>query len=78
MKNEPRRALPADVLRELRYEIARAELEYDDNYRAYRARDNHMREDFTKIRRDGCCGSFETSIVDDAGDKWIVGCNYGH
>lgn len=70
--------IPADVLDELRYEIGRNDLEYADNYRAYRRKDAFGYDEFIAKRKRGCCGSFETSIVDEAGDEWMVGCNYGH
>jgi len=70
--------IPDEILEALSYEIARADLECDDNYRAYRLRDSHLRPEFMISQRKGCCGVFETSYVDNAGDKWIMACNYGH
>ncbi len=69
--------VPKQVWENLEYEIARAELEYADNYRAYRVKDDLCREAFLQAVRQGCCGSFESSTT-VAGDKWIIGCNYGH
>ncbi len=70
--------LPADVIKELQYEISKANLEYADNYRGYRYKDKHMFNKYLEAKNKGCCGSFETHIYDSKGDKWIVGCNYGH
>ena len=70
--------LPDDVLFELRYEIARANLEYDDNHRGYRVKDKLHFNDFLEKQRRGCCGEFEITVLDSNGDKWVVGCNHGH
>lgn len=70
--------LPSDVLRELLLEIVKAELEYADNFRGYRYKDKHLFNEFIKAKDQGCCGVFETYVFDDEGNKWIVGCNYGH
>jgi hypothetical protein len=70
--------IPEDVLRELRYEIGRADLDCANNYRAYRCKDSHLYDEWMAARKRGCCGFYETSIVDDNGDRWMVGCNYGH
>lgn len=70
--------IPTEVRHELQYEIARHELEYADNYRAYRVRDNFLFDDWSTAYHQGCCGSFDTVITLKNGEKWIVGCNYGH
>lgn len=70
--------IPKDVLEAIEYEVGRAGLEYADNYRAYRRKDGYMRDEFIAARKNGCCGFYEVSIIDVAGDHWIVGCNHGH
>ena len=70
--------IPEDVLYELKYEIGRNDLEYVDGYRAYRVKDNYLREEYRKVRDGGCCGEMKIGVTDSIGDKWIVGCNYGH
>lgn len=70
--------VPQEVWACLEYEILRAELEYADNLRAYRHKDQHLLTEFREAERCGCCGVFETSVVDDDGQKWVVACNYGH
>ena len=70
--------IPVDVMEALDYEVARAGLEYVDNYRAYRYKDSFGYDEFIASRKRGCCGFFETTIVDENHDTWMVGCNYGH
>ena len=69
---------PDDVADAMRYEIARAELDYVDNHRAYRINDEWLKESFKAAKRAGCCGSFETKVKLKNGESWVVGCNYGH
>jgi len=69
--------VPEQVWADLEYEIARAELEYADNLRAYRYKDGRGLEAYKRAERRGCCGSFETSTMVE-GEKWIIGCNFGH
>ena len=70
-------AVPEQVWDDLQYEIERNELEYADNFRAYRVSDDFLREAFDEAERSGCCGFFQTHTVVDS-EKWIIGCNYGH
>lgn len=70
--------VPEEVWENLEYEIARAELEYSDNLRAYRCFDLLYFEDFMKAEKGGCCGVFETSTTCNDGNVWIIACNYGH
>ena len=72
------KGVPVEVVEAIEYEAARCELEYVDNYRAYRVSDNFLKEDFINKFSFGCCGSFESHCIDLAGNKWIIGCNYGH
>jgi len=69
--------VPDQVWDDLEYEIGRNGLDYADNYRAYRVKDGYLLPEFVAARKRGCCGEFETSTIVN-GDKWIVGCNYGH
>jgi len=55
-----------------------AELEYVDNGRAYRVKDDFLKEEYLTAKSEGCCGFFDTVIFDDIGDEWMVGCNHGH
>ena len=75
MKN--REKVPQGVWEALEYEIARDGMECDDNWRAYRVSDDFLFEEFVDADKRGCCGSFQTTVT-VGGDKWIVGCNYGH
>lgn len=77
MSKEAFAEVPGWVWEDLDYEIARADLEYSDNLRAYRFRDLKHFKQFREAEARGCCGSFETVVARD-GEKWIVGCNYGH
>ena len=70
--------IPEDVLYELKYEIGRNDLEFVDNYRTYRVKDNYLREEYNKAYNEGCCGFMDVAVIDKNGDKWIVGCNHGH
>ncbi len=69
--------IPQEVWDDLRYEIARNGLENADNFRAYRMRGHLGYEAYLNARNTGCCGFFESSTMVD-GEKWIIGCNYGH
>jgi hypothetical protein len=62
---------------DLEYEIARTGEECGDNFRAYRAKDLFLFEQFIAAAKSGCCGVLETSTIVD-GEKWVIGCNYGH
>lgn len=75
--NFPFNKVPDQVFLDLEYEVAKAELDYADNYRAYRYHDNYLRKEYKQAWSQGCCGYFETSTTVD-GVKWIIGCNYGH
>lgn len=70
-------AVPKEVWEDLRYEIARNDLDNADNFRAYRYNDDFLKDAFLESVRRGCCGNFQSHTVVD-GEKWIIGCNYGH
>lgn len=70
--------IPDNVSLELAYEVARHDLECPDNFRACLIGDCQGEREFKLARFSGCCGSFETVIQTDCGEKWLVGCNYGH
>lgn len=70
--------VPDKVWEELQYEIYRAQLDYDNNWRAYRHHDGLHFSDWKLSLKKGCCGEFQTHVYDEDGLKWIVGCNYGH
>ena len=69
--------IPMQVMIDIDYEVGRNQLEYADNYRAYRLKDGLGQLEFDHNKRNGCCGEFESSTIVD-GDQWIIGCNHGH
>lgn len=68
---------PKELWEDLEYEINRNNLECADNYRAYRYADKLFFEGFMESHNRGCCGFF-LSHTHIEGEKWIIGCNYGH
>jgi hypothetical protein len=70
--------LPEEVVAAIDYEVGRHDLEYADTYRGYRVGDIDGENEFDRSRDAGCCGSFESNVILENGDKWIIGCNYGH
>tara|TARA_Y100001938_G_C7786465_1_gene280431 strand:- start:190 stop:426 length:237 start_codon:yes stop_codon:yes gene_type:complete len=69
--------VPKEVWYELELQIAENNLEYADNYRAYRVSDGLHFDEFVKRYKAGCCGSYENGMNYN-GERWIIGCNYGH
>ena len=69
--------IPEQVWKDLQYEIAKNDLEYADNYRAYRYKDKLFYDEYCYWDDRGCCGVFRSHTIVD-GDKWIIACNYGH
>lgn len=67
----------AQALADLHYEVCRHDLEYADNYRAYRVHDRAGIHKFRQREKKGCCGFF-TGHTTINGNKWIIACNYGH
>mgnify|MGYP000035003694 CR=1 FL=1 len=72
------RHIPEEVIDAILYEEARCDLEYADNFRAYRVSDEFLKKEFFESKSQGCCGEFESNYIDLSGEKWIIGCNYGH
>jgi len=70
--------VPKDVWEQFQKEIVAADLEYVDNYRAMRVRDDFLKSAYDKAEDDGCCGYFDRLIMDSNYDDWLVGCNHGH
>ena len=70
--------IPTEIIEAIEYEVGRYDLEYADNYRAYRLNDGFLKSQFFHRRKRGCCGEFESNYIDLSGDKWVIGCNYGH
>lgn len=62
---------------ELNYQVARHDLDYADNYRIARTSYAGEMEVYYDAQRRGCCGQFEWSLTID-GEKFLIGCNYGH
>lgn len=70
--------IPDEVKEGIAYEVARAETEYNDNLRAYRYKDDFLKREFVEAQSRGCCASAMSYVIDNNGDKWIVGWNHGH
>jgi len=70
--------LPKEIIEAINLEVGRNELDYADNYRAYRHKDNHLYQEYMDCLNHGCCGYFDVECVDLNGDTWTIGCNYGH
>tara|TARA_R100000664_G_scaffold34023_1_gene53502 strand:- start:988 stop:1209 length:222 start_codon:yes stop_codon:yes gene_type:complete len=69
--------VPDWVWHELRLHIFRYDLNYADNFRAYRESDGLCKEAFLASYAAGCCGFYEGAAYHE-GEKWIIGCNYDH
>lgn len=69
--------IPDEVWKAIDYEVQAADLEYADNYRAYRVQDGWGKADFEEREAGGCCGSATFQLMVH-GVRWIGGCNYGH
>lgn len=70
--------VPQEVWEELRIEIARNDLDCVSSLRAYRYSDRLYQTMFDHSAANDCCGVFQSHIIISNGEKWIVGCNYGH
>lgn len=70
--------LPEEIIEAISYEVGRNDLEYADNYRAYRHKDGKFQEDYDDAVQHGCCGYWDIDYTDTHGDVWTIGCNYGH
>lgn len=69
--------IPKVVWEEINYLAMKHDLEYADNFRAYRVGDEEGKQHFIEKHKHGCCGSWEGGCTID-GVKWVIGCNYGH
>ena len=72
--------VPQEVWDDLKYNMAYEGLGDEDcvdNYRAYRVSDDFLKDEYIQASNKGCCGSFQTWTKVN-GEKWIMGCNYGH
>jgi hypothetical protein len=69
--------VPVEVSQALRDFIEKFDLEYADNTRFSPVDDPQGMMEFDEISAGGCCGNFEREIEVN-GQKWMVGCNYGH
>jgi len=70
--------LPKEIIDAIECEIDHNDLEYADNYRAYRHKDGHLEQEYYCRIDHGCCGFFDVEYIDFNGDTWTIGCNYGH
>lgn len=48
-----------------------------DNFRFAKLDDADAMDEYCQNQSDGCCGFFD-NIVIIAGEKYMIGCNYGH
>lgn len=62
---------------ELWYQIGREDLDYVDNMRVARKWCTTEMAAYNEAVEKGCCGSFDIEVWID-GEKWAIGCNYGH
>ena len=63
-----------ELLDELFYQIARADLEYADTFRA-----TLVGEGFEKHKtKQSCCGVWESTYKCKSGRRYFIGCNHGH
>lgn len=74
---EDRTAEGEQCIADIDYEMARSEESCVDNYRWYKSGDKEGEEAYNAARNKGCCGSFDGSTSIN-GEKWFIGCNYGH
>ena len=70
--------LPEEIIEAIMHEVVLADLEFYDNFRAYRHKDNMFKKEYDEAYDWGCCGFFDTDYTDTNGDVWTIGCNYGH
>lgn len=70
--------LPEEIIEAINYEVGRGDLDFADNYRAYRHKDDKFLEEYNTSYDYGCCGYLDMDYVDAEGDTWTIGCNYGH
>lgn len=61
----------------LEQHIERHGFDYPDNYRCYKDTDYEGMGEYEEAFAFGCCGFYDTEVTID-GDKWHIGCNYGH
>lgn len=67
-----------EVLKEeLKYQIARHDLEYADNVRYARCDNAEQMAEYNRKIERGCCGRFDHKFKYQ-GVEYTVGCNYGH
>ena len=69
--------VPKNVWDELEIQIHLNLLECTNKRRAYRVSDGLHKEQFIAACNSGQCGVYESSTIHN-GEKWIIGCNYGH
>ena len=60
------------------YAMMGRDFEYADNFRFALAGDATSVASYEETRSRGCCGFSDEVFFDDAGDTFLVGCNYGH
>lgn len=70
-------SMPNKVEDEINRLVEEEDLEYADNYRAYRIGNSKEHAAFNEATAEGCCGDLHWNFELD-GVAWIVGCNFGH
>ena len=58
--------------------VEKEDLEFADNYRCYRKKDELGKKKYDETIESGCCGFADWEYTDKHGDIWMGGCNYGH
>lgn len=69
--------IKAVLKEELKYHIARLDLEYADNCRYARLDNKEEMAEYNRQIQRGCCGQFDHKFKYQ-GIEYTVGCNYGH
>lgn len=59
----------------VQFALVTSGLMYADNYRVYPM---HMRKEYDAIRRRGCCGFMDSVATCVSGNRYLIGCNFGH
>lgn len=71
--------VPSIVWDTLDHFIKEEDLDFADNYRAYRVRDELNKDDYDYAKKTGCCGSRDWKVtIPTLNEEWVIGCNYGH
>ena len=61
-----------------RYIFDRIEGPYITNFRMARVWKSSDCRRYQREKKEGCCGFFDELVVGPDGNKYLLGCNYGH